>query len=416
MSNKSTKIVRRSEESLLLSLLQYMSSLLAVIGLCTIGYLLAGMFAQKTDKSVLFVFIFVAVLFALIAVVSTYNVSVAKKRKKNISSMLKKIIAGNLDEVFLQMAKKSDPAFECLDVLLSSIRKNAGDIKKDLDQVVNVTDNSLDAVNKTKGELKTQVDLTHDTVQAVASLNDGIAKITDFAKEALSEVHAAEKNSDQCRCAMQDNITTTHALADKLKASSAAVSDIAKMGDEIDEIVNTIAAIADQTNLLALNANIEAARSGEYGRGFAVVADEVRVLAKRTAESTKQVKATIERLATAVDKTVHVMSLCEEEMSNSVDQSSRANSSIEEIMGTFATISDINEQIADFCVSQSEHTHGIVSTADRIGVLSDSGCVSLEDIEHTLDKVKDILDSQQYLIQMLCFNISGNVQNRDRQK
>ena len=85
-------------------------------------------------------------------------------------------------------------------------------------------------------------------------------------------------------------------------------------------------------------------------------------------------------------------------------------------MGTFATISDINEQIADFCVSQSEHTHGIVSTADRIGVLSDSGCVSLEDIEHTLDKVKDILDSQQYLIQMLCFNISGNVQNRDRQK
>ena len=140
------------------------------------------------------------------------------------------------------------------------------------------------------------------------------------------------------------------------------------------------------------------------------------MLAKRTAESTKQVKATIERLATAVDKTVHVMSLCEEEMSNSVDQSSRANSSIEEIMGTFATISDINEQIADFCVSQSEHTHGIVSTADRIGVLSDSGCVSLEDIEHTLDKVKDILDSQQYLIQMLCFNISGNVQNRDRQK
>lgn len=53
------------------------------------------------------------------------------------------------------------------------------------------------------------------------------------------------------------------------------------MGEQINSIVKTIAAIADQTNLLALNATIEAARSGEHGKGFAVVANEVRDLAKR---------------------------------------------------------------------------------------------------------------------------------------
>lgn len=383
--------------------LHELSFVVALMGLCSSVFLL--FFSNLPQEKSITVALLISALGAfLLAIFAVFNILTLRKRNTAVADISKKISEGKVSEKDLNFVEKIDPSFKCLSLLLTSIRDNAEHVRKEFERVITTTHNSLNAVDKTRDDFKSQVNLTHSTAQATGSLNEGITKITDFAKEALSEVRNAEKNSDQCRCAMQDNITTTHALADKLKASSSAVSDIAKMGDEIDEIVNTIAAIADQTNLLALNANIEAARSGEYGRGFAVVADEVRVLAKRTAELTKQVKATIERLSSAVERTVHVMSLCEEEMTNSVDQSSRANSSIEEIMGTFATISDINEQIANYCASQSEHTEGISQAAQKISVLSDSGCQSLENIESTLDKVSKLLDSQELLIKRLSFN------------
>ncbi len=55
---------------------------------------------------------------------------------------------------------------------------------------------------------------------------------------------------------------------------------------------------AEEINLPSLNAAIEAASAGEAGKGFAVVASEVKNLAKKTAESTKQVADEIEKMRT----------------------------------------------------------------------------------------------------------------------
>ncbi len=265
--------------------------------------------------------------------------------------------------------------------MVAAIRGFVITMRSDADKVIDVMGESRDTVQQTVLNFTAQKSKAEAVANATSSMQENINKVTEFAKSTLNEVKVAEKNSDACRCTMQANITTTHTLADRLKDSSVAVSNIARMGSQINDIANTIAGIADQTNLLALNASIEAARSGEYGRGFAVVADEVRELANKTAVSTKEVSATITKLTAAVKNTVEVMAGCEDEMKKSVQQSSRANSSIEEIMGTIATISDMSEQIVNFCQMQSSQTGDVNSAIADINHLAETGSDYLSQIE-----------------------------------
>src|SRR5204863_4935918 len=87
--------------------------------------------------------------------------------------------------------------------------------------------------------------------------------------------------------------TATDATSRGIEAATRVVENMESIRTStkrVGEIVGMIDSIAFQTNILALNAAVEAARAGEHGRGFAVVAAEVRSLAKRCAESAREIK------------------------------------------------------------------------------------------------------------------------------
>lgn len=261
--------------------------------------------------------------------------------------------------------------------------------------MVNTNLASIDATNQA-------ISLQRNTAQSVASATSemevAVEKVTEFARSTLDEVKSAEEASDTCRRTMQDNITTTHTLSDRLRDSSEAINKIHMMSSQIESIVRTIADIADQTNLLALNATIESARAGESGRGFAIVADEIRELAIRTAKSTKEVSNTISLLEKAVTNSVNVMASCEDEMSNSLQQSSRANSSIEEIMGIIATISDMSEQIVMSCQQQSSSASEINSSIAHISKLAEDSYEQMSELQSNMDELNNLATNQAKVI------------------
>ena len=142
--------------------------------------------------------------------------------------------------------------------------------------------------------------LAAGTTEQAASLEETNSSMLEVGSRAKGNNEnagqAAQLTSQAMEIVSRGNEQMANMLAsmDKINNSSAAISKIIKVIDEI----------AFQTNLLALNAAVEAARAGKYGKGFAVVAEEVRSLASRSAEAAKNTTELIENSVKEVEQGV----------------------------------------------------------------------------------------------------------------
>jgi methyl-accepting chemotaxis protein len=138
----------------------------------------------------------------------------------------------------------------------------------------------------------------------IASGNAGLSQRTE---QTARQLQIATHSMAQLILAVQDSAESA-ASANRLATTTAAAAQggsqnvgevVSKMDDSTTssrktaDIIGVMDGIAFQTNILALNAAVEAARAGEQVRGFAVVATEVRLLAKRSAEAAREIKALI---------------------------------------------------------------------------------------------------------------------------
>jgi methyl-accepting chemotaxis protein len=186
---------------------------------------------------------------------------------------------------------------------------------------------------------------------------------------------------------MNETVKAIDSMATEVTIATEAINKLEAESESIGSVLNVIRGIADQTNLLALNAAIEAARAGDQGRGFAVVADEVRALAQRTQESTSEIHDIIENLQSGTRQAAQVMNNGLAAAKQTVSTADRTGESLNNIVQSISTITDMNTQIA---TASEQHTTVIEEIDRNVVKISDISEAAAEGSNKTAGKSREL--------------------------
>lgn len=243
-----------------------------------------------------------------------------------------------------------------LNRLLKSFKSGIVDVRS----IANNINDLVSVLGQSSENADHQVNLLNEKIESLLS---EMIMLENHIKQGSQQSHSASEKAklgaqEVQQGAQQVDKTSTGIakLACDIETSSEMLLELRKSGDQVSNVVGTIAQIADQTNLLALNAAIEAARAGESGRGFAVVADEVRTLATRTHQSTIEINSMLEGIVNSISQVVTSMESNQLQANNAVKLSQNTVESLSLIQSTIMTLSDDSYEVAN----QAEHSHNQV--------------------------------------------------------
>jgi methyl-accepting chemotaxis protein len=216
---------------------------------------------------------------------------------------------------------------------------------------------SADVIGRATGEIAAgNHNLSQRTTEQASSLEETAATMEQMTS-------TVRRNAEHSRHAHELAGETSHIAVkggEVVRDVAVTMDRISRSSKQIAEISGVIEGIAQQTNILSLNAAVEAARAGEGGRGFAVVADEVRALARRSAESAKQIKSLIDdsvsqvgqgaRLAQEAGATIDQVVASVKKVSEAVDNihaaSREQSQGIEQVNQTIVQMDAVTQQNA----------------------------------------------------------------------
>lgn len=230
--------------------------------------------------------------------------------------------------------------------LLTSLRTLVDDVKGAVTELGIASNQLQQSSARSETALHQQQDETNAVASAITEMVATIQEIAGNTENAASNAHSSHNGASEGLIEVTSTKERIQSLSNDLSETSAEVTDLSDLSENIGSVLDVIRSIADQTNLLALNAAIEAARAGEQGRGFAVVADEVRSLALRTRQSTEEITGIISTLQEQTGQVVSHISRCQEQGELSVSQADSAELKINNIMTEMQKILDTSTEIA----------------------------------------------------------------------
>lgn len=265
---------------------------------------------------------------------------------------------------------------------MNTISEGMNQVADGFEQLVREAKNATRVVADSSRKLAIESGHTRDGVarqkMETEQLNSGVEDLAASSVEIANNTHMASTTAQNVDDMASEGLSvvqrSTHTF-NELMNDVASTSDVIRELDQdvqsIHAVSSVISEIADQTNLLALNAAIEAARAGDQGRGFAVVADEVRTLAKRTQDSTGEIRQTLNKLQECTGRAVAMMERTNSAVTGNVSEMEKASQALQDIDNALSEMNHMNTGIAAAAEEQSALVNDLHQNVSAITGVAD---------------------------------------------
>ncbi|MEJ2393330.1 MAG: methyl-accepting chemotaxis protein [Candidatus Thiodiazotropha sp.] len=276
------------------------------------------------------------------------------------------------------------------------LREMVAGLQVSAHRLVDTAGEIAQVAERTGHEVETQRREVESVATAINQLSSSFREVSENTTRAAQRAGEADRESESGKQVVLDMVSNIRLVAQEVDNANEVINGLGERSQAIETVLDVIRGISEQTNLLALNAAIEAARAGEQGRGFAVVADEVRSLAARTYDSIGEIQEMIDQLQSGTSDAIAVIKLAHRHANASVEPAQQAGESLNQIAGTMADISQLNQEISTATDVQHETVIGVdqsIVNINQVAVQTSGSSEALRDSTQTLQALASELET-----------------------
>jgi len=343
------------------------------------------------NKAITQAILFFAVSFIIVAIVVFIAINRIYRPLNDLSTSVRGLAGGEGDLTALLPASQ----ISLLDQIANDFNRFLGSMGDDIRNLKG-TSNELNKIANVSSKQQAHLEelsnqQKNETIQVATAIDQMSSTSTEIANTAEQTRMSAGSVEKEMQIVLEQVRVSNEQLENLNELMIGVENSVTELGGNVNlisSVLSVIEGLSEQTNLLALNAAIEAARAGEQGRGFAVVADEVRSLAKRSQDSTIEIKEILEKLQSSTVKTVDDMARSDKQRVVVIEAMGRIRDIIGSSNASIQQLSEMNIQVATAASEQStvsseiaERINGIASLADDIGNSSAKVRTQFESLE-----------------------------------